>query len=274
MNARLPLLVLAATLAAIASAAFLARKTRHKTDGPFRGSVAEDVDRLRVLRRAHPEIPAGGVGHADYAKRLERVRAAEEPDLRALEDLVLDRREEAFLRVDLLSAITARRGEPARLLCARLVSDPDEATSVRLAALSALMTYRDPHTFDVLRGLWESPRPFQGRYQICVALGECGQPAAIPLLREALGTSQPADVRAHAALALGAFPEALDDLIRASKSDAQLTVRENALRALARSTSPEAERALRESDLKPLAEALLKERATSSPSERPERKGR
>ena len=276
MNARLPLLVLAATLAAVAGAALFARKTREpaKTVAPLRQPLAEEVDRLRVLRRAHPEMPAGGVGHADYAKRLERVRAVEEPDLRRLEELVLDRREEVFFRVDLLSAITARPGEPARLLCARLASDPEENPDVRRAALSALMAYRDPHTFDVLRGLWESPRPFEGRYQICVALGECGQPGAIPLLREALGTSQPPDVRAHAALALGAFPDALEDLIRASKSDAQLAVRENALRALARSPSPDAERALRESDLKPLAEALLKERATSSRPERASPKAR
>ncbi|HEX7897342.1 MAG TPA: HEAT repeat domain-containing protein [Planctomycetota bacterium] len=269
MNPRLPLIVLVATVAAIAAAAFFARKTRAVPPRPMPAALAEEVDRLRVLRRAAPAMPAGGVGHADYAKRLDRVRAAEE--LLPLEDVVLDRREDAMLRVDLLAAIAARPGEPARLLCARLASDPEEPTSVRLAALSGLRAYRDPHTFDVLRRLWESPLPFEGRYQICVALGECGQPGAIPLLREALGTSQLPDVRAHAALALGAFPELLEDLIRLSKADAQLAVRENALRALARSPSAEAERALRESDLKPLSEALLKERATSSP---PERKAR
>jgi len=271
MNPRLPLLVLAATVAAIAAAALFSRKTRVPPPKPP-AALAEEVDRLRVLRRAEPAMPAGGVGHPDYAKRLDRVRAAAEPDLRALEAVVLDRREDALLRVDLLSAITARPGEPARLLCARLAADPAEATSVRLAALSGLMAYRDPHTFDVLRGLWESPRPFEGRHLIVVALGECGQPGAVPLLREALGTSQPADVRAHAALAMGGYPDVLQDLIRLSKDDAQLAVRENALRALARSPSPDAERALRESDLKPLAEALLKERAATS--SRPERKGR
>lgn len=266
MNPRLPVLVLAATIAVLAAAAFFARKTP-----PPRGlppALAKEVDVLRDARRLRPDIPAGGVGHADYAKRLDVLRAAPEPDLRALEDVVLNRREDLLLRIDLLSAL--RPGEFARQLLARLVSDPGEPAELRLAALSALGQYKDPHTFDTLRALWMSR--FEGRYHVVVALGDCGQPGAIPLLREALGTSQPPDVRAHAALALGNYPEALEDLIRLSKTDGQLAVRENALRALARSTSPEAERALRESDLKPLAEALLKERAaTSSP---PERKGR
>src|SRR6188474_2292344 len=106
MNPRLPLLVLAATILAIAAAAVFARKTRVPPRLPMPPALAGEVDRLRVLRRAEPAIPAGGVGHPDYAKRLERVRAAEAPDLRRLEDVVLDRREDALLRVDLLSAIT------------------------------------------------------------------------------------------------------------------------------------------------------------------------
>src|SRR5687768_4748216 len=131
MRTRLPLLVLGATLAAIAGAAFFARKTRVAPPAPFPIALAKDVDQLRDLRRAQPALPAGGVGHADYAKRLERVKAVEEPDLRRLEEVVLDRREDPILRVDLLSAITARPGEPARLLCARLAADPEEAPAVR-----------------------------------------------------------------------------------------------------------------------------------------------
>src|SRR6186713_171815 len=73
MNPRLPLLVLAATILAIAAAALFARKTRVPPRLPMPPALAGEVDRLRVLRRAEPAIPAGGVGHPDYAKRLERV---------------------------------------------------------------------------------------------------------------------------------------------------------------------------------------------------------
>lgn len=263
MKSRLPILVLLATLAAIGGAALFARKERPAPRKTLPPALAKNVEVLRELRRAEPKMPAGG--HGDYAKRLDAVRAAPEPDLRALEDVVLDRREDVHLRVDLLGALPA--GDFARGLKSRLVLDPGEPLSLRLAALSGLD--KDPHSLDILRRLWTSN--FEARYQICVALGENGQGGALPLLREGLGTSERPEVRAHAALALGAFPEALDDLIRLAKSDGQLGVRENALRALARSKAPEAERALRESDLK-LAEALLKEReATSSP---PERKSR
>lgn len=264
MNPRLPVLVLAATIAVLAAAAFFARKT--PAPRPLPPAVAKEVDVLRQERRRTPDIPAGGVGYPEYAKRLDVLRAAPEPDLRALEDVVLNRREDPLLRIDLLSAL--RPGDFARQLLVKLVSDPGEPLSLRIAALSALGQYPDPHTLDTLRALWRSD--FEARYHVVVALGDCRQPGAVPLLREALGTSQALDVRSHAALALGNYPEALEDLIRLSKEDVQLTVRENALRALARSASPEAERALRESKL-PLAEALLKERATSSP---PERKGR
>jgi hypothetical protein len=267
MTRRLPGLVLLATLGVLGGLVIVARKSpAPPPPRPMSRGVEEDVQRLRSLRRAHPELPAGGVGQAAYAKGLDRLRAADAADLRALEDRVLDRREDVLLRVDLLQAVAAPHGEPARRLCGTLASDPEEAPALRLAALSILMTYQDPHTLDLLRSLWESPRPFEGRPHLVAALGECGQPGAIPLLREALGPAQPPEIRSQAALSLGAFveePALRDELIRLAAADPLRAVRENALRALARSTAPEVERTLREApaELRPLAEALLRERA-------------
>lgn len=255
-----------ATFAALAITGVLARKTRPlPTPRALPPRIAAEVDALRSLRRAAPGIPAGGVGHPDYAKGLDRLRAAPPVDLRALEDRVRDRREDILLRVDLLQTLAAERGDFARGLCAALVTDPEEAVALRLSALSILATYRDPHAFDVLRGLWESPRRFEGRYHLAVALGECGQPGAIPLLHEALGGGQAPEVRAHAALALANFvgeASVRERLIRLAMEDRQRDVRENALRALARSPAAEVDAFLSAppGDLKPLADALRRER--------------
>lgn len=263
MQRRLPQLAILATLATLAVALVFARKLPPPRPLPPR--IAGDVDALRTLRRAEPSIPAGGAGHPVYAKRLEQLRQAPPAERLVLEDRILDRREDLLLRVDLLHALAAERGEPARRLCAALAGDPAEALAVRLAALSVLQTYRDPLTLDLLRALWESPAPFAGRYHVVVALGECAQPGAIPLLKEALAPGQAAEVRAHAALALGSFADEVpvrEELMRLAGADAQRAVRENALRALARSSAPEVDRFLAAppADLGPLAEALRKER--------------
>ncbi len=264
MGKPLPGLVILATFAALAIVLGVARKSP-PLPKPLAARVAEDLDALRSFRRAAPGIPAGGVGHPDYAKRLERLRAAPPADLRALEDRVRDRREDLLLRVDLLQTVAAERGEAARRLCASLAGDPQEASAVRLAALSVLTTYRDPHTFDLLRGLWESPHRFEGRYHLAVALGDCGQPGAIPLLEEALAAGQEPELRAHAALALANFiaeAPVRERLILLVRGDRQQDVRENALRALARSAAGEVDALLAAppEDLKLLAEALRRER--------------
>lgn len=269
MTQRLPWLVLVATLGAVAAAAVFARKPSRLPAPRPAAAWTGDVDRLRELRKTQPSLPAGGLGHPEYGKRLDGVRAANPA---GLDLVILDKREDRLLRVDLLQALAAQPGDLPRRLSGTLASDPEEPAAVRLAALSVLMTYRDAHTFDILRALWESRRPFDNRAFLCTALGECGQPGAIPLLKEALGVAQPLDVRSHAALALGAFaddPTLRAELLRLSKEDASLPVRENALRALARSAAGEAElRAVEDPALKSLAEELLRGLRPSSPRER------
>jgi hypothetical protein len=267
MTRRLPGLILLATLVALGTALVLARKTRPAPrPRALPPAVAREVDALRDARRARPALPAGGVGDAAYAKGLDRLRAAAPQDLRALEDRVLDRGEDVLLRVDLLQVVASTGGDFARGLAARAASDPDEPAALRLAAVAVLSTFKDPHAFDVLRSLWHAARPFEGRHALVAAVAECGQPGALPILREALGTSQTPDVRVQAALSLGVFAEdaaVREELVRVVGGDPLLRVRENALRALARSKAPEVDRVLREAppELRGLAEALRKERA-------------
>ena len=267
MTRRLPGLVLLSTLVVLGTTLGLARKTRPAPAPPraLPAAIAKDVDTLRTARRVRPDLPAGGVGDAAYAKGLDRLRAAEPQDLRALQDRVLDRGEDILFRVDLLQVVATPGGDFARGLAGRLAADPDEPAALRLAAVSILAAYRDPHAFDLLRSLWESSRPFEGRQALIAALGDCGQPGALPILRAALGTSQAPEVRVQAALSLGAFAEQAvvrEELVRIAAGDPLLRVRENALRALSRSTAPDVDRALRDAppELRALAEALLRER--------------
>lgn len=267
MKRHLPAAVVLATLAAIGVTMGLARKTRPAPAPPPRplpAAVARELDALRAARQARPDLPAGGIGDAAYAKGLDRLRAAPPEDLRALEGRLLDRAEPVLLRIDLLHVVAGAAADFARPLCGRLAADVDEPPALRLAAVSLLGAFRDPPAFDLLRGLWTSPRPFEGRSLLLAALAETGQPGAIPVLREALGAGA-LDIRCQAALSLGAFAQDVavrEDLIRVLGSDAPTPVRENALRALARSTAAEVDRLLREppADLRALAEALRRER--------------
>lgn len=232
-------------------------------------STLEAVDRLRKIRAASPR-PVDP-RDPEYAGVLERVRAGAPVSLRYLQEAVLDRAEDAALRVELLNLVAAARGEESRAFLAALLGDPAEAPMVRVASLYAIMSYRDAATFEVLRRAFEDPA-FEGRYHVCVALGENGRPEGRDLLRGALARGQPGDVRAHAAAGLGGFagqPEVRAELRKLALEDPLPAVRQNALRSLCRSPEREVEAFLRsvvgrpetDGDTRRVAEALLRQRA-------------
>ena len=76
---------------------------------------------------------------------------------------------------------------------------------------------------------------------VCVALGNIGDPAAVPALTRALG-EQDTMVRSHAAWALGRIGgrEAVDDLVRALRSEDDAAVRSEIQVALDDARRPEA----------------------------------
>ncbi len=216
-------------------------------DPAVRRTLAE-VGEMRALRRGRA-IAAGGGGDADYVRSFERAGGGGESTLAYLEEIALDRREDPGLRIDLIDILSRHPGEPTRRFLAELVGDPEEAESVRLAALAALQAYRDEATFEALRRAFEDPAPFAGRYHLCLALGENGRPEAVPVLRGAIGPSRPPEIRRHAALGLGAFVEdgAVRGELRAlAAGDADPFVRQNAMSALCRSPLPEVDAFLSE----------------------------
>lgn len=235
-------------------------------DDPAVRAALEAIGRLRALRAAR-EIPPGGVGDAAYADALDRLRAQAPAALHYVEEAALDRRENPWLRVDLLNLAAARRDDATRRFLLLLFSDREEPPRIRLAALAALGPYRDAETFEALRRAYEDPAPFEGRYQICAALAATGRPEALPILEASLEPSRPLDVRCHAAEGLAHFadrPEARERLARLAREDAAPAVRQNALRALARAGAEEIlkERAEREADeeTRSLARRLLEQR--------------
>lgn len=239
-------------------------------EAPEVRSALNEIERLRTLR-SERRIPMSGVGNPEFQAALDRLRAAAPRSLHYYEQIVLDRREEPALRVDLLNLVAGERGEETRLFLASRVSDASEADAVRLAALEALMSYRDAATFEVFRRSYLDPAPFAGRYHLCRALGQSGRAEAVPLLKDALAPNQPLDLRCHAAEGLGGFPadpDARMELQRAALTDPASRVRQEAVRALSR--SPQAERLLvdllsRELDpsIRALVGELLAERGRS-----------
>jgi HEAT repeat protein len=200
-------------------------------------AVLEEVGALREIRRRR-SLPAGGGGDADYARGFERAAGASAETLYYLEEIALDRREDPRLRIDLIDLVARHRGEETRSFLAALVGDPEDVEAVRLAALSALQRYPGEPTFEALRRALLDPAPFSGRYHLLVALGENGWPAAVPLLRGALGAGEPSDMRRHAAIGLGGFvgdPAVRAELRRRAAEDPDPFVRQNALGALSRS---------------------------------------
>jgi HEAT repeat protein len=210
-------------------------------------STLREVEALRDLRRRRP-LPPGGGGDAEYGRALDRAAAGAPSSLHWLEEIALDRREDPALRVDLIDLISRQRGEPTRLFLATLVGDPEESVAVRIAAVASLQTYRDPATFEVLRRAFEDPSPFAGRYHLCVAMGENGQPGAVPVLRGASVPAQAPEVRRHAAIGLGGFVEdaAVREDLRRLARDADPFVRQNALASLCRSPLAEVDAFLSE----------------------------
>lgn len=246
------------------------RPERPREDLAVQAALSE-VERLRGFR-AKDSVPMGGVGNAEYGKALDRLRSSSAGALHYLEEAILNRAESVALRVDLLNVVAAHRGDETRRFLSVLFSDPAEEAALRLAALGPLGRYRDAETFETLRRVYEDPAPFEGRYQICLALAENGQPAAVPVLKASLAPARPLDVRCHAVIGLGAFvdePSVREELKRLALGEPAPAVRQNALRALCRSSSPEADDVLRQvsraadADTKRLAEALLKRREES-----------
>lgn len=230
----------------------------------------EEMDRLRRLR-VQRQIPMGGAGDVEYEETLARLRQAAPRLLHYLEETALLRGENVSLRVDLLNLVAQHPGEETRRFLSTLVLEPLEDPSVRLAALEPLMRYRDAATFEVLRAAWDDPTPFAGRYHLCRAFGENGQPGAIPILRQALAADRPLDVRAHAALGLGGFVE--DDAVRAelkrlALADPVPVVRQNAIRSLRRSTAGEVDSFLRDLAASPTADAETRRVAQAILAER------
>ena len=250
-----------------ASARRPSHSPRHALDAaPVRRTLRE-VDTLRRLRQDE-RIPMGGVGHGPYQESLDRVRSDSEETLHYLEALILDRSEDLSLRVDLLNVVAFHRGEETRRFLAALVADPSESPALRVAAIAAVRQYKDEATFQVLRGAYLDPAPFDGRYHVCVALGESGHPDAVPLLLDAAAAGRAPDLRAHAVAGLGGFandPGVAQELLRLAGFDPLAPVRRNAMRALSRSSRPEADAFLRtvavssdvDSATRRLAEALL-----------------
>lgn len=223
------------------------RVERPRDDAAVRKTLAQ-VDAMRELRKRRP-LPPGGGGDAEYVRTLDRAAEGAPSSLHWLEEIALDRREDAGLRVDLVDLISRRRGEPTRLFLATLVSDPEEAEAVRLAALASLQTYRDEATFEVLRRAFEDSAPFPGRYHLCVALGENGRPAAIPVLRRALVPGQALELRRHSAIGLGGFVDDAsirEELRGLALRDPDPFVRQNAMGSLCRSALPEVDAFLAE----------------------------
>jgi HEAT repeat protein len=218
---------------------------RPREDELVKATLAQ-VDAMRELRRRRP-LPAGGRGDAEYVRGLERAAAGAGESLRWLEDIALDRREDPTLRVDLVGLIARHEGEDTRVFLAGLVGDPDEVEAVRLAALAPLGAYRDAATLEVLRLSYAHPAPFAGRYHLLAAMGENGRPEALPLLRGELSTARPPEIRRHAAAGLGGFVDDAGvraELRRLAEGDADVFVRENALRSLCRSPLPEVDELL------------------------------
>lgn len=208
----------------------------------------EEMDRLRRMRLQR-QIPMGGAGDVEYEETLARVRQASPRLLHFIEEAALDRKGNVSLRVDLLNLVAAHVGDETRRFLSALVLDSADDPAVRIAALESLMKYRDGATFEVLRTAWLDPAPFDGRYHLCRALGENGQPGAVPILRQALAADRPLNVRTHAALGLGGFAgdaEVRAELRRLALADPVPVVRQNAIRSLCRSTSPEIDPILRE----------------------------
>ncbi len=230
----------------------------------------EDMDRLRRMRLQR-QIPMGGAGDVEYEETLARVRQSSPRLLHFLEEAALNRNGNVSLRVDFVNLVAAHPGEETRRFLSALVLDSVEDPAVRIAALESLMKYRDAATFEILRAAWLDPAPFDGRYHLCRALGENGQPGAAPILRQALAADQPLNVRTHAALGLGGFvgdAEVRADLRRLALSDPVPVVRQNAIRSLCRSTADEIDVILREASVsagldpetKRVLQALLAER--------------
>ena len=217
-------------------------------DDPVVKLLLEDVGRLRRIRAVRP-VPMGGVGDREYEEALDRIRQGSPRALFHLEQVALRPAESVSLRIDLINVIAGHRDEETRKFLSSLVIDPMEDPAVRIAALEPFMKYRDLATFEALKSAWLDPLPFQGRYHLCRAFGENGQPGAIPLLRGAIAHDRSPDVRAHAALGLGGF--VADPGIRAglkalAQSDADPAVRQNAIRSLCRSGDSEVDGFLRE----------------------------
>jgi len=238
-----PALVLASAFAAILVAGIFAdRRPPDPADVAFRRGLG----RLRALREGR-RIPPAGIGDLEYRAALDALLASAPPG--ALDRAVLDRSDDAVLRADLLDAASPDARE-------RALADRDQPLALRLAALARV------RSLDAVVRVWRSEPRFPARHLLVLAMGECGRPEAVPVLRGALSDADPA-VRGHAALALGALaaePGAVEGL-RAALRDPDPAVRGNALRAMAR--APSAADLLREAAadpaLKPLAEALLEE---------------
>lgn len=199
-----------------------------------------EIDSLRKMR-SQRQIPMGGVGDVEYEDALVRLRRAAPGILYYLEETALNRSEHSFLRVDLINLVAQHPGEETRKFLSMFVVDGIDDEDVRIAALEPFMKYRDPATFEALRAAWRNPAPFEGRYHLCRAFGENGQPSAVPILREALAGDRPMSVRCHAATALGAFvaDESVRlELTRLSQEDPMPAVRQNALQALKRGRTP------------------------------------
>jgi hypothetical protein len=229
-------------------------------------TVLQDVGDLRQMR-AKRDLPIGGAGDREYQERLEKVRAGATVTLRYLEEIALDRNEKAGLRVEMVNLIATHRSEETRLFLASLMGDATDDVGVRIAAIYPLMAYKDRATFEAFSRAYQDPAPFSGRYHFLVALGECRDAGAVPILRDALAADQTVTIRAHAAQGLGGFaddPEVRAELKRLALSDPVPTVRQNAVRAAARSTASGAEGLLREivaaapdAETKKVAEAFL-----------------
>lgn len=219
--------------------------------GPSDPSVKaglDEVDRLRRIR-AQRSVPMGGAGDVEYEEGLIRLRRASPGLLHYFEEAALNRSDTPALRVELVNLVAQHPGEETRRFLAALVLDPAEDPAVRIAALEHFMKYRDPATFEVLRAAWLDPTAFDGRYHLCRAFGENGQPGAVPLLRAALAADRPLSVRTHAAVGLGGFVQ--DDQVRAELKrlalvDPVAAVRQNAIRSLCRSSAAEVDAFLRD----------------------------